>query len=245
MANPDPDKITDEMWQLWTECEQVISGVRLGGIWADKPGYHNTVDANQANWPDNYSIQLGLDLESPHTKARAIDLTMSDAQMRLHTGRLRAAALDGDPRLSAVREFYGTLDSQNVYGLIKDSTTGSWRSSSSDSSHLWHIHISVFTTFVNDWDSLAPIVSVLADSEGDDDVIGLKKGNSGERVKGLQAALGRAGYPVDVDGEYGPKTAAALLEMRKDMGSSAENGDKVTGYAYAQLLSALAKKQAG
>lgn len=244
MANPDPAHITDQMWRLWTECDRAISGVRLGGIWADKPGYHNTVDANQANWPGNYSIQLDIDLEPPHTKARGIDLTMSDAQMRLHTGRLREAARNRDSRLRAVREFYGTLDSENVYGLIKDSTTGPWRSSSADSSHLWHIHISVFTPFVDDWDWLAPIVSVLTDSEGGE-VIGLRKGDSGERVKGLQAVLGRAGYGVEVDGEYGPITAAALLECRKDMGSSADSGDSVTGYAYSQLLSALAKKQAG
>lgn len=43
------------------------------------------------------------------------------------------------------------------------------------------------------------------------DVIGLRKGDSGERVKGLQAVLGRAGFHTTVDGEYGSDTAAALL----------------------------------
>lgn len=76
-----------------------------------------------------------------------------------------------------------------------------------------------------------------------DDVIGLRKGDSGERVKGLQAVLERAGFKVTVDGDYGPKTAAALLACRKSMGSTADDGNSVTGYAYAQLLTALARKQ--
>ncbi|WP_052305064.1 peptidoglycan-binding domain-containing protein [Stackebrandtia nassauensis] len=74
-------------------------------------------------------------------------------------------------------------------------------------------------------------------------MIGLRKGDSGERVKGLQAVLERAGFKVTVDGDYGPKTAAALLACRKSMGSTADDGNSVTGYAYAQLLTALARKQ--
>lgn len=248
MANPNPARITDAMWRMWTEAQAIIPGVRLGGIWAPKSGYHNTVDANQASWPGNYSIRLQLDLVTPQTKARALDLTMSTAEMKLRTKRLLDAAARRDPRLRAVREFYGTIDGRRVVGRIKDSETGAWRSSTSDSSHLWHIHISIFTTHCDDWDALAPVVEVLSGvttNEGDDPMLGLEKGDSGERVKALQAVLTRAGFPVTKDGAYGPATSAALLALRKSEGSTATNGDKVTADAYAQLFSALAAKQGG
>lgn len=81
---------------------------------------------------------------------------------------------------------------------------------------------------------------------GGGSMIGLKLGDTGERVKGLQSALREAGFsPGEVDGIYGPKTAAALLACRKAQGSSVESGNKVSGWANTQLLIALATKYAG
>lgn len=162
MTNPNPTYITDAMWQLWLSCESFIPGVRLGGIYAAKSGYHNTVNSNKKTWPTNYSIQLPWDLTQPDNKARAIDLTMDDAQMRQRTRYLQASALDPvDDRLKCVREFYGTLDSVNVYGLTHSSETAGWSFVSSDSSHLWHIHISIPTEYCDDWPALQGLVSVL------------------------------------------------------------------------------------
>lgn len=87
-------------------------------------------------------------------------------------------------------------------------------------------------------------------TEGDP-LIGLKKGDSGEAVKALQEllkfadqekALGKHG----VDGNYGTGTAEALRLARKSVGSKASKGygDKVTGHAYAQLIAAVARKEA-
>ena len=163
MSNPNPSRITDEMWRLWEECAKVIPGVRLGGIYANTHGYHNTRNYLQANEPNNYSIQLTLDRQGPGDKAAAIDLTMSDAEMRKRTALLRKSALDPvDPRMECVREFYGTLDSQNVYGLIHDGRAAEWRRSTSDNSHLWHIHISIFRADVTNWARLSGVVSILA-----------------------------------------------------------------------------------
>ena len=159
MSNPSPARITAPMWRLWTD--RPVASWLLGGIYADKRGYHNTRAANQARWPGNYSITLPLDRQGPSDKAAAIDYTMTAAEMRRRTGFLVAAADRRDPRLFAVREFYGTVDGANVHGRIKDSREGAWRRSTSDSSHLWHIHISFLRAYVNVWAELAPVLSVL------------------------------------------------------------------------------------
>jgi len=151
-ANPNPARITDALWRLWEACLAVIPGVRLGGIYAFKPGYHSSVNDNKANWPGNYSILLPSDLTGDFGKARAIDLTMSTVEMTKRTGHLKAAALHpDDDRLGCVREFYGTLDGRNVYGLSHGGPGQVWRSVTSDASHLWHIHISLFTLYCDDW----------------------------------------------------------------------------------------------
>jgi hypothetical protein len=77
------------------------------------------------------------------------------------------------------------------------------------------------------------------------DMIGLKRGDEGEEVLGLQYVLADAGFdPGAKDRVYGPKVSAAVLACRKSLGSSAKDGDEITGTAYAQILRALIKKQA-
>ena len=84
----------------------------------------------------------------------------------------------------------------------------------------------------------------------EDPLIGLKKGDKGEAVKALQKLIDYAGRGKElgeVDGDYGSKTAEALRLVRKDMGSEAKPGygDEVTGWAYAQLMAAVARRQGG
>jgi len=163
MANPNPAMITNEMWALWEGCSAVLPGVRLSGIYANKVCYHNSVKANKANWPGAYCIKLPLDLKGPQDKARAIDLTLSDAEMKKRTGLLRAAALHpNDDRLLGVREFYGTLNGTTVYGLSRNTDSGTWVSVTSDTSHLWHIHISEWSFYCNQWPAQEMILSVLS-----------------------------------------------------------------------------------
>jgi hypothetical protein len=155
------------MWSLWLGARNIIPGVKLGGIFADTRGYHNTRARLQSWLPDNYSIHLDMDRRGPDDKGSAIDLTMSGSEMRLRTGYLRRSALHlEDTRLRPLREFIGTLDSSKVYcridgnaGLGQRRGVDDW---TRDSTHLWHIHISILRAFCADPGIVAPILSVLA-----------------------------------------------------------------------------------
>ncbi len=118
--NPNPLRITEPVWQLWIGMDGLEPTAVLGGIVAEKPGYHS--------WPsrldeDDYSLQLADDLAGPKDKAAAFDFTMSAAAMRLYTSRLDVAARARDSRLYVagrpiLREFIGTKDSRVVYCYV-------------------------------------------------------------------------------------------------------------------------------
>lgn len=87
----------------------------------------------------------------------------------------------------------------------------------------------------------------------EDPLIGLKKGDKGQAVKALQELCRAAGQGATIDkhggtdGQYGDGTAEALRLVRKSVGSRAGKGfgDKVDGWAYSQLMVAVARKQGG
>ncbi|WP_051065541.1 N-acetylmuramoyl-L-alanine amidase [Nocardiopsis potens] len=78
----------------------------------------------------------------------------------------------------------------------------------------------------------------------EDDMVGLREGDSGERVKFLQELLVKAGHSVGesgIDGDYGPDTSKAVLAARKAEGSRQDFGDRVTGAAAKQIMSQFIK----
>ena len=129
-----------------------------------------------------------------------------------------------------------------------------WRSYGGSNPHSSHMHVSVGVG--SDGRSTGPYDNTTswgvssATTEGDP-LIGLKKGSKGEAVKALQELLKFAGQgkhlgEAGVDGKYGNGTAEGLRLARKSVGSSAKSGygDVVTGHAYAQLIAAVARKEA-
>lgn len=248
MNNPNPSRITAAMWRLWEDTHAALGNVQLGGIWASKPGYHN---ARNNLGSGDYSVQKTADRDGPGDKSAALDITFPEAhsgnyaRIKLVTKRLMEAARARDPRIyrgstPVIREVIGNVAGRaRAYDLYSRSESGR------DNSHLWHIHLSITRRYIGDSSVLSGLVEIMTDTTaGGDDVIGLKKGDSGERVKDLQASLGYAGHPVTVDGDYGTKTATAVLAMRRAMGSTATDGDEITGYAAAQLRKAVARKEA-
>lgn len=147
-ATPNPNKalITDAEWWYWLQLHKLEPKSKLGGIYANKSGFHNTAKANAANWPSNYSIRESFNRAAPgDTKARALDWTFPDAQggnfdtIAKYTQRLFKSALDpNDPRLDLILfEFYGNSDhDREVEGYNEYRETRE----SSDPTHLWHLH---------------------------------------------------------------------------------------------------------
>lgn len=161
-ANPDPYRITAEMWRFWEEFKKIEPTVRLGGIYANKPGYHNARNNLPAS---DYSKQLADDKLGPGQYGSAIDLTFPDAQagryatIDKYASRLLASGKDmNDDRGNYLREFYGQTDGdQQVEGwdfhyLVPVS---------SDSSHLWHIHISFLRRYNNSRVAHDAVLSIL------------------------------------------------------------------------------------
>lgn len=143
-ANPNPANITDEMWWLWQQLQAMEPDTELGGIYANKPGYHNA--RNNLPYYDYSVCDNPPDWGGPGDKAAAIDWTFPEAQsgdyrrIARYTKRLFASAQDpDDPRLDGWREFYGQAD-DDTYVEGWDIRYG--EAATSDSSHLWHIHIS-------------------------------------------------------------------------------------------------------
>lgn len=62
----------------------------------------------------------------------------------------------------------------------------------------------------------------------------LQNGSRGAEVKKLQESLVAAGYNVTADGQYGPKTAAAVRQYQKDNGLSVDGmaGEQTLGKLY-------------
>ena len=73
-----------------------------------------------------------------------------------------------------------------------------------------------------------------------------ERGDDSPAVGALQVQLAQLGfYKGDIDNQYGSGVAAAVLAMRRSVGSSATNGDRFERYAYAQLQVAMIRHHAG
>lgn len=150
-----PAYTSDALWNFYLKFKKKEPTVRLGGTYANKPGYHNT-RAHNPSW--DYSEQLAADKLGSSNLCAAIDLTMPAAQMKKYSARLLASGKNmKDPRGNYLREFYGTTNGYSVTGWDFQKL----RTVSSDKSHLWHIHISILRKYAADPKAMDALYSIL------------------------------------------------------------------------------------
>lgn len=167
-ANPNPKNITDAEWWLWLHLHALEPKSKLGGILANKSGYHAPGQYNLDHHPGNYSIRDAPDRIGPwwKTHASALDWTFPDAQagnfvtIDRYTSRLLKSALDpADPRLDMVLvEFYGQADNDRA---VEGYDERDEEYVTSDSSHLWHLHLSFIRSECGDFWSMWALLTVI------------------------------------------------------------------------------------
>ena len=161
-GNPSPAVITDAMWNFWLGLKSLEPNSLLSGIYAAKPGYHNT---RRGNRPGDYSVRDAVDTEGPADKSAAIDWTFPDAQrgdyrtIRIYGVRVEKAFETDDPRMWAVREALGQSDSDEVAEGYDFRTR---RTRTPSKSHVWHWHFSFNRRDVEDPKGYKDCLSVLS-----------------------------------------------------------------------------------
>ncbi len=271
--NPNPGSVTDAEWWLWCRLHELEPGTKLGGIVANKPGFHargqylksKGRDHGQGDRSTDYSIRDAVNRRGNWlTHASALDWTFPDAQVGKYgaidryTSRLLRSALDHkDPRLDMILfEFYGQA---NTDSAVEGYNEHREAYASSDSSHLWHLHLSFLRSECDDFWGMWALLTVLmgwpvaqwrsalpappkpplkpkplAPSGLPVWALGsrtLKEGMSGTDVRTYQAFIGQ----VVPDGTFGKSTTARTRKYQ-DM-----RGYKVDGIAGPQTLGPIVK----
>jgi hypothetical protein len=186
------------LYRMYKMLDPYLPSLRIGGVVGDTAhvkggGYHiSRDDLKRGGQGADYSIQAPADKRGPGNYASAIDLTLNPAEMKAVSSRLKAAmeGKDYDDRIEPLREFIGTIDGRNVCGWNRYQTgrrTGWYSSGYSDSSHLWHVHLSFFRDYCNDANSVAGVAEVVA---------GLPKGALGWKGAGATAPVATPPKPT-------------------------------------------------
>jgi hypothetical protein len=160
----------DAIQRLAHHIVRTVPGAVLSGIVGDAShtyGYHrsrNWIHAGGQFGSGDYSVQLPQDRKGDGEAAAALDISLPPDMMKLVTHRLIHAMRHNDARVGAVREVFGTVDGTHVTGWDRhnpDRTTDdTW--TSSDDTHLWHVHLSFYRELATDPAALAPVVNVCA-----------------------------------------------------------------------------------
>jgi hypothetical protein len=164
---------------LWPGIKAIVGDdAVLAGITVNKGGYHSTRNWLRANKTNDYSIQLPIDQLGPGDEGAAIDVTFKTAQRGNYTNiakymdRLMKAGRDKDPRAYPLREAFGQDDNDLIvegWSYYRD------RAMSSDPSHLWHIHQSIWRKYINDAAAMRSILSIWNGKEEEEDMPTVKE----------------------------------------------------------------------
>lgn len=140
-----------------------VPSKQMSGIVGDSAhtyGYHR--GRNYVSHGD-YSAVLAADLGGDGSAACALDIKLSAADMVTVTNRLMTAMRGGDPRTAPIREFFGTQDGRKVTGWDRHNPAvgGDDSFTTSDDSHLWHIHLSIYRSMVGNSALVGQVADVI------------------------------------------------------------------------------------
>lgn len=154
MATYAPDAI-----RLFQDAITVPTAVNLGIVGDESHSYGYHLGASSLPSSD-YSLQTPLDRQgaavTPNAAAAA-DTGYSPEYMKQVTAKLIGGLQRNAPELRSVREVFGTVDGARVAGW--DQHTG--QASSSDASHLWHVHISFYRAYATDVAELQKVAAFI------------------------------------------------------------------------------------
>lgn len=168
--------VPDELYLVYTLISPHLASDQRSGIAnSGSPGYHTSrADLIRQKRTGDYSVQCPADRRGDPDYAAGMDITLNATEMRLVTTRLRTACTPNalgvyDPRIECLREFIGSLDGRNVCGYNRVATgsasrsrTGWFPSGYSDSSHRWHVHLSVLRDRVENENEMRGLAEVIA-----------------------------------------------------------------------------------
>lgn len=156
-----------------------------------------------------YTVQSGLSGEQVRHIA-GFDFTPgSGAAMLAQCRRLYAAVRDG--RLEEVREFYGNVDGDQVVDGWDNVAN---RAATSDSSHLWHWHLTIDRRRLRDQALMERILATALGTTPTTQEVTMfcRHGERNAQVWVLQRQLNELGAgPIAEDWQYGAETAAAVV----------------------------------
>jgi murein L,D-transpeptidase YcbB/YkuD len=143
-----------------------------------------------------------------------------------------AAGRAGDPRLAGWREAYGQADGDRQ---VEGWDFRQHRAVTSDSSHLWHIHLSESREHVQSYANKEALLSVLRGEPLANWQARRPAGPSappwpgrlltltsprmrGDDVRRWQQRMRDRGWRIDVDGIYGPQSAGIARQFQREKG---------------------------
>jgi hypothetical protein len=161
-------KAPSSLGKFYAKLHEGVPHTANGGAIGDSRhiaggGYHISPRLLRSSGHGNdYSLSAPLDNNGPLDNVSAQDWTFGDVTgkqgIRTLSARCRDIFKKRDPRVLAVaREWFGTIDGKTVtgYSAYRDRVV-----TSSDKSHLWHIHFSLWRERSEDW----TLMSAFADA---------------------------------------------------------------------------------
>jgi hypothetical protein len=142
-----------------TLCSHFHSDPAGGGTkgnTAHTTGRHRSIEfcLNSAYCTDrSYGTRDKRDRDGNHRHIRALDVALNPTQMRQVSHRLDDAVRGGDAPM--VAEWFGTFNNRTVVGWFEG------HASSADSSHLYHVHVGVWTKYADDKAALNNLYAIM------------------------------------------------------------------------------------